>query len=87
VKKKNTSDVINEFGRHTQDSGSMEVQVALCTERIKYLTDHLKTHKKDFSSKNGLSKLLAQRKRSLQYLRNTDEMKYQKIIKMLGLKR
>jgi small subunit ribosomal protein S15 len=87
AEKKDKKDIVSEFGRHAEDSGSMEVQAALYTERIKYLTDHLRTHKKDFSSRNGLSKLLAQRKRSLQYLKNTDEMKYQKIIKMLGLKR
>lgn len=69
------------------DTGSPEVQVALLTERITYLTGHFKTHKKDHHSRRGLLKLVGRRRRLLKYLRNKDDARYQAIIKTLGLRR
>jgi small subunit ribosomal protein S15 len=69
------------------DTGSPEVQVALLTERITYLTGHFKTHKKDHHSRRGLLKLVGRRRRLLKYLRNNDDARYQAIIKTLGLRR
>ncbi|MBC8454856.1 MAG: 30S ribosomal protein S15 [Deltaproteobacteria bacterium] len=69
------------------DTGSPEVQVALLTERITYLTGHFKTHKKDHHSRRGLLKLVGRRRRLLKYLRNNDVARYQAIIKTLGLRR
>ena len=75
-----------QFARDPGDSGSVEVQVALLTERIKYLSGHLREHKKDYSSRRGLFGWLSQRKRLLKYLHRTDYDSYQKLIKDLGLK-
>jgi len=84
VKKK---ELREKFGRHSNDSGSSEVQVAILTERIKNLTAHLGKYKKDQSSKRGLLQLVTQRRRILSYLRNEDRTRYMKIIKALGLRR
>lgn len=80
-------EIINEYKRHEGDTGSPEVQVALLTERITYLTDHFKTHKKDHHSRRGLLKMVGQRRRLLDYLFNQDVGRYQTIIKALGLRR
>ena len=80
-------EIINEYKRHEGDTGSPEVQVALLTERITYLTDHFKTHKKDHHSRRGLLKMVGQRRRLLDYLVNQDVGRYQTIIKSLGLRR
>ncbi|MCD6581192.1 MAG: 30S ribosomal protein S15 [Desulfuromusa sp.] len=80
-------EIINEYKRHEGDTGSPEVQVALLTERITYLTDHFKTHKKDHHSRRGLLKMVGQRRRLLDYLINQDVGRYQTIIKALGLRR
>lgn len=72
---------------HETDTGSAEYQVALMTKRIVHLTDHLGTHKKDNSSRRGLLKLVAQRRKLLDYLKAKDEERYQKLIKGLGLRR
>ena len=69
------------------DSGSPEVQIALLTERINYLTDHFKVHKKDHHSRRGLLKLVSQRRRLLSYLRRTQPERYQALIQRLGLRR
>lgn len=72
---------------HEKDTGSADFQVARMTVRIKHLTDHLATHSKDSSSRRGLLKLVAQRRKLLDYLKETNEERYQKLIKGLGLRR
>jgi small subunit ribosomal protein S15 len=72
---------------HDKDTGSSDVQIALMSARILHLTEHLSTHRKDFSSRRGLLRLVATRRRLLDYLKNTDEPRYQKVIKTLGLRR
>ncbi|MFN3921332.1 MAG: 30S ribosomal protein S15 [Caldimicrobium sp.] len=79
--------IIKLFQRHSQDTGSPEVQIALLTARIKQLEEHLKIHKKDFHSRRGLMKLIGQRRALLEYLKRTDFLRYQTIIQKLGLKR
>ena len=81
------SDVVAEYARAANDTGSPEVQVALLTSRINYLTEHMRTHKKDFSSRRGLLKLVSQRAGLLQYLRQTDRAKYLEVIAKLGLRK
>ena len=73
--------------RHEKDTGSPEVQVALLTGRIQQLTEHLKTHKKDHSSRRGLLKMVGARSSLLKFLTKTDREKYQKIIDSLGLRK
>lgn len=80
-------EIISRFQRHPQDTGSPEVQIALLTARIKQIEEHLKTHKKDFHCRRGLMKLIGQRKALLDYLRCTDFLRYQALIKALGLKK
>ena len=80
------SEIIKEFSRGENDTGSPEVQVALITNRITYLTEHLKINKKDHSSRLGLLKLVGQRKRLLRYLKSKDFTRYTKLIKTLGLR-
>ena len=84
VKKKELKE---KFGYHPTDSGSSEVQIAVLTERIKNLTDHLSKYKKDESSKKGLLQLVMQRRKLLDYLKKGNIGKYRKIIKALGLRR
>lgn len=84
---KDTSTVIEEFGSHQKDSGSPEVQVALLTERINHLTDHLRTHKKDHHSRRGLLMMVGKRRRLLGYLRDQDVERYRSLIARLGLRR
>lgn len=79
--------LIEEYGTHTGDTGSPEVQVAILTERITNLTEHLKTHKKDFASRRGLLMLVGQRRRLLDYLRRKEEARYQNLIERLGLRK
>ncbi len=79
--------VIDKHKTHDSDSGSPEVQIALLTERIKYLTEHFKVHKKDHHSRRGLLKLVGQRRRLLDYLRNNKVERYRAIVKDLGLRR
>lgn len=76
-----------EFKRSENDTGSVEVQVAILTHRIENLTEHMKTHKKDFSSQRGLLKLVGNRRRLLRYLQNTDFDRYQNLIKRLELRK
>ncbi|MFO7811752.1 MAG: 30S ribosomal protein S15 [Pelovirga sp.] len=80
-------EIINQYKRHEGDTGSPEVQVALLTERITYLTDHFKTHKKDHHSRRGLLKMVGQRRRLLSYLVAQDVERYRALIKSLGLRR
>jgi len=79
--------VIENFMRKEGDTGSPEVQVALLTERITYLTEHFKVHKKDFHSKTGLLKLVGQRRKLLNYLKNSDIQRYRELIERLGLRK
>ncbi|MGB2955722.1 MAG: 30S ribosomal protein S15 [Anaerolineales bacterium] len=80
-------EIIKEFGRHQKDTGSPEVQIALTTTRILELTDHLKEHTHDESSRRGLLKLVGQRRRLLAYLRREDYQRYVAISDSLGLRR
>jgi len=80
-------EIIDRFKQHDKDTGSPEVQVAILSNRINYLTEHFKTHKKDHHSRRGLLKLVGQRRRLLNYLRKTDVQRYQSIIKELGLRK
>jgi small subunit ribosomal protein S15 len=79
--------IIQDFRRHEQDSGSPEVQVAVLSERIGHLTDHLKTHRKDHHTRRGLLKLVGQRRRLLAYLRSNEFSRYLALIERLGLRR
>lgn len=76
---------MDKFKEHPQDTGSTTVQVALLTERISYLTEHLKKNKKDFHSRRGLLKLVGRRRHLLQYLKKKDSKKYDEILKELNL--
>ncbi len=80
-------EIIAGFKTHESDTGSPEVQVALLSARIQYLTEHFKTHKKDHHSRRGLLKLVGQRRRLLEYLKNKDVTRYRKIIERLGLRK
>jgi small subunit ribosomal protein S15 len=79
--------IIAEHATGENDTGSAEVQIALLTERIKQLTEHIKTHKKDFASRRGLLKLVGQRRRFLDYVSSQDVERYRTIIKTLGLRK
>jgi small subunit ribosomal protein S15 len=79
--------LIREYRMHDNDTGSPEVQIALLTERISQLTGHLKLHRKDFSSRRGLLKLVGQRRRLLDYLKDTDLEGYRKVVEELGLRK
>ena len=81
------SQIITEYATHEGDTGSPEVQVALLTARIKYLTEHFKTHKKDHHSRRGLLKLVGQRRRLLRYVKDNDFNRYKSLITRLGLRR
>lgn len=84
---KTTQEIISEFGVHDSDTGSPEVQVALLSERINHLTEHLRTHKHDHHSRRGLLMMVGRRRRLLNYLRRTDVERYRKLISSLGLRR
>ena len=79
--------IIKEYGKSENDTGSAEVQVALLTQRINDLTDHLKIHKKDHHTRRGLLMLVGKRKRLLQYLENQDVERYRSLIDKLGLRK
>ena len=79
--------VIKEYATHEGDTGSPEVQVAILTSRIVYLTEHLKEHKKDHHSRRGLLKLVGQRRNMLDYLRRNDIERYRSLIERLGLRK
>lgn len=81
------NDIIAEYATHEGDTGSPEVQVALLTARIRYLTEHFRTHKQDHGSRRGLLKLVGQRRRLLKYVRNCEEARYKSLIQRLGLRR
>jgi small subunit ribosomal protein S15 len=80
-------EVISSYRTHDTDTGSPEVQVALLSERISYLTEHFKTHAKDHHSRRGLLKLVGQRRRLLDYLKRKDADRYSELIKRLGIRK
>ena len=81
------AELIKEYAQKDGDTGSPEVQVAILSERITNLTDHLKTHKKDFHSRRGLLMMVGQRRRLLDYVKGKDNARYEDLIKRLGLRR
>ena len=81
------TDLISSYRTHNHDTGSPEVQVALLSERINYLTEHFKTHAKDHHSRRGLLKLVGQRRRLLDYLKSKDTARYAELIKRLGIRK
>ena len=84
---KSNQEIIKEYGKSESDTGSAEVQVALLSNRIEHLTEHLKTHKKDHHTRRGLMMLVGKRRRLLQYLQSQDVQRYRDIIEKLGLRR
>jgi len=80
-------EIIEQYKTHEGDTGSPEVQIALLSERITYLTDHFRTHKKDHHSRRGLLKIVGQRRRLLDYLKKKDVERYRTIINKLGIRR
>ena len=80
-------DIVDRFKRHEGDTGSPEVQIALLTARIEYLTRHLQEHRKDHHSRRGLLKMVGQRRRLLNYIQNKDISRYRKVLQELGLRR
>jgi small subunit ribosomal protein S15 len=79
--------IIQEYKLHDSDTGSSEVQIALLTERIDYLTKHFKVHKKDHHSRRGLLKMVSRRRSLLDYIRRGDEDRYRALIKRLGIRK
>ena len=80
-------EIIGNFKLHDKDTGSPEVQIAILTERITYLTEHFKVHKKDHHSRRGLLKMVGQRRRLLDYVKDKDVDRYKAIIERLGIRR
>ena len=81
------NEIISKFRTHDKDTGSSQVQIALLSERITYLSGHMKTHGKDFNSRRGLVKLVNQRRRLLEYLKGRDTDKYKEVLKALNLRK
>lgn len=84
---KNTQEIITEFGHHDSDTGSPEVQVAILTQRINHLTEHLRQHKHDHHSRRGLLMMVGKRRRLLNYLKRQDVERYRRLIAALDLRR
>ena len=84
--KEDKLEIVKKHGRTEQDTGSAEVQVALLTERINYLTEHFRAHKKDHHGRRGLLKMVGKRRRLLNYLKRTDVEDYRQIVQELGLR-
>ena len=80
-------EIVAKYRTHEKDTGSPEVQVALLSERINYLTEHFKTHQKDHHSRRGLLKMVSQRRRLLDYLKDKDANRYKKLIENLGIRK
>ncbi len=85
--KERKQELVSEFARHDSDTGSPEVQIALLTDRIKQLTDHLREHKHDYHTRRGLLKLVGRRRRHLRYLSKRDVERYHTVLERLGLRR
>jgi small subunit ribosomal protein S15 len=81
------ADIVGKIAKHPGDTGSPEVQIAILSERINYLTEHFKTHSKDHHSRRGLLKLVGQRRRMLDYLRAKSEERYRSLIESLGIRK
>ena len=86
ISKERPAELMREYGKNEHDSGSAEVQVAILTERIRNLTEHLKTHKKDNHSRRGLMMLIGKRRVLLRYIKNRDIEHYRDLIKRLGIR-
>ncbi|MFA7676540.1 MAG: 30S ribosomal protein S15 [Candidatus Omnitrophota bacterium] len=86
INKTKKKKIIEKFKEHVEDTGSASVQIALLSERINYLTEHLKKHKKDFHSRRGLLILVGRRRRLLSYLKNKDSQSYGEVTKELKIK-
>lgn len=87
LEKEKKNEIISKFRLHENDTGSSEVQIALLSERINYLTEHFKVHKKDHHSRRGLLKLVSQRRRLLDYMKSKKVERYKKIIEALGIRK
>lgn len=87
ITKERKNELINEYKTHENDTGSPEVQIAVLTEEINKLNEHLRTHKKDHHSRRGLMKMVGKRRNLLTYLRNKDVQRYRVLINKLGLRR
>jgi len=85
--KEKKQELIGKFKRHTKDTGSSEVQIAILTNRINQLTEHFKSHKKDFHSRRGLLMLVGKRRRLLEYLKKSEPKKYTELIEKLNLRK
>lgn len=84
---RNKQDIVAEFGKNPQDTGATEVQIALLTDKINHLTEHMKSHKKDYHSRLGLLKMVGKRKRLLTYFKNNNLEGYRELIAKLGLRK
>ena len=87
ITKEKTAELVNKYGLNEKDSGSAAVQVAILSERIANLTEHLKIHKKDFGSRRGLLMMVGQRRHLLDYIKSRKENDYKELISKLGLRR
>ena len=87
VLQERTKEIVQSYRLHGSDTGSPEVQIALLSDRITYLTEHFKTHQRDHHSRRGLLKLVGQRRRMLDYLRSRDFQRYKGVIERLGLRK
>ena len=87
LEKEKVTELVEEYGRKEGDTGSVEVQVAILTEQINRLTEHLKLNKKDYSSSRGLMKMVGRRRKLLTYLRNHDVNRYRDLVAKLGLRK
>jgi len=87
LNEKTTAEIVAEYGKNENDTGSPEVQVALLTQRIQHLTEHFAQHKQDHHSRRGLLKLVNQRRKMLDYLKSKSLTRYQDVIKQLGLRK
>lgn len=87
LEKEKVAEIVKEYGRKEGDTGCTEVQVALLTEQINRLTEHMKANKKDYSSNRGLMKMVGRRRNLLNYLKRTDVNRYRELVKKLGLRK
>lgn len=87
IDKTQKESIINDYKLHDNDTGSPEVQIAILSTRINYLTEHFKTHKKDHHSRRGLLKLVSQRRKLLDYLKKSDKERYEKVIERLEIRK
>ena len=87
IDKSQKQSIIDDYSTHETDTGSPEVQIALLSTRITYLTEHFKTHKKDHHSRRGLLKLVSQRRKLLNYLKQSDKERYEKVIERLEIRK